>query len=118
MAVAAAVAVAGVWIGLTAWTGKTYHLAPVLAAAAPAVVARGRGPVASPRVAFLAGAGVGVALGAWAALVALGIEPTATVVDRQPGGVAGEVVLGALAGAVGAAASPLLRRRRRGRARP
>jgi hypothetical protein len=50
---------------------------------------------------LLAGAGVGVALGAWAALVALGIEPTATVVDGQPGGVAGEVVLGTFAGAVG-----------------
>lgn len=96
-----------VWIGLTGLTGKTYHFAPLIAALAPGLSvrllgsARGSYPLAAE--AALVGAAI-AALG-WALIVAWGIEPTATIVGEQPGGVAGEVLAGIAIGAViGAAA--------------
>ena len=94
--------IAAAWVGLTAWTGTTYHLAPLLAAAAPGYVARSAGWPSRSRGAVLAVvalAGVAVA-GGWAVIVAAGIEPTATLVHGQPGGVPAEVAVAALLGAL------------------
>ena len=98
--VALAILLVGVWVALTAVTGKTYHLAPVLAAAAPAWGARLSGVVVAPPDRLLAlAAGVLVVAAGWAAIVLAGIEPTTTVIHDQPGGVPAEVAVGALAGA-------------------
>jgi hypothetical protein len=102
LAVGVSAVIAGAWVGLTAWTGKTYHLAPVLAAAAPGYVARFAGWPSRSRAAVLglAVVGGGAVGGGWSAIVAAGIEPTATLVHGQPGGVLVEVVVGALLGVV------------------
>ncbi|MBA2567470.1 MAG: hypothetical protein H0V08_06735, partial [Thermoleophilaceae bacterium] len=77
------------WVGLTALDGRTYHLAPALVAAAPAIAARflglpaGRG---GPVAATLALAGVITVLAAWGLLELAGILPTATLWRGQPGG--------------------------------
>jgi hypothetical protein len=91
------------WLLLTRATGKTYHLAPLLVGAAPGVLLRRR---PSGRLLGLAIGTAAVAIG-WAALVLSGIEPSATIVHAQPGGVAGEVaVLGLIGLAVGAGRGP------------
>jgi hypothetical protein len=102
---AAGVPLALLWLGLTALDGRTYHLAPALIAAAPAIAARllglpaDRGGVVA---ATLALAGIITALAAWGLLELAGILPTATLWAGQPGGVRAEIaasaVLGALAG--------------------
>lgn len=93
---AAALALAGAWVGLTAATGSTYHLAPLIVAAAPAVLARAAEAAVSPIAAVVAGA-IAAAAG-WVAIVIAGVEPTATVIADQPGGVAGEVVVAGIVG--------------------
>ena len=96
-----ALVAAAVWVGLTAATGKTYHLAPIVIAAVPGIAAR----AAERRVSWTLAAATGliaVAAG-WAAIVAADAEPTATLAEGQPGGVEGEVVVGALIGATIAA---------------
>ena len=107
-----ALLVGGGWIGLTAATGKTYHLAPLLGALAPALTLRA---VAGERVGVgaggaLGGVGAGLMLAAWGIIVALGIEPDATLAEGIPGDVFGEVVIGA---AIGVLASGALHRRTR-----
>jgi hypothetical protein len=100
---APAAAIAVIWIVLTAATGKTYHLTPPLIAAAPGAVARWRAPASATALGVMGSGLSTVALG-WLVIVALRIEPDATVIAGQPGGVVGEVILGAVAGAlVGAA---------------
>jgi len=99
-----ALAIAGVWIALTALTGKTYHLAPIFAAAAPGMTdyilcqrqADRNGRMAAVIATLL---GLAVVALAWGIISALGNEPTATVVSNQPGGVQGEVLVGAIVGA-------------------
>jgi hypothetical protein len=104
LTLAAGVPVAALWIALTSLTGKTYHLAPLLVAAAPGIVA-GRGP-GSRRHATWAGAATMAA--GWLVIVVAGIEPTATIVDHQPGGVPLETaLLGALGAAIGAGRGPI-----------
>ena len=113
-AIAVAVSIDAAWVLLTAATGKTYHLAPLLAATAPGFVMRAR---PRPRLPALAIGVIGVAVG-WLLIVLSGIAPTATIVDGQPGGVAGEVVAFAALGlAIGAGRGPtwLVGRLRRGR---
>ena len=107
----AALALSAVWVGLTAWTAQTYHLAPVLVAAAPGFVAwsGGGAPLRyGPPGSFALGAAA-AALG-WIAIVVVGIEPTAALVDDQLGGVVGEVVVGGLLGGL-IGAGLVLRRR-------
>lgn len=102
-----ALAVGGGWIALTAATGKTYHLAPLLGAIAPALTIRA---VLGTRIGASSGLvlgtlGAALMLGAWGLIVALDIEPHATLADGIPGDVFGEVVIGA---AIGLVASVLL----------
>ena len=92
-----AIAATAVWVALTAATGKTYHLAPIVIAAAPGITARAAEREVSWSVVAATGL-IAVAVG-WAVIVATNIEPTATLAEGQPGGVEGEVVLGALIGA-------------------
>lgn len=109
----AGVPIGALWLALTALDGRTYHLAPALVTAAPAIAARllglpaGRG---GPAAASLAVAGVVTVTGAWACLELAGMMPTATLWRGQPGGVRAEIVvaavLGVLAGALGAATLP------------
>ena len=91
--------IAALWIALTAATGKTYHLAPPLVAAAPGAVIRLRAPAPASAPAVVASGLMTVAVG-WLAIVVLQIEPPATVIAGQPGGVIAEVIVGALAGAL------------------
>ena len=106
---AGALAVSALWVGLTALTGKTYHLAPGVAAWAPGLTVRvmiadriddlsrrGRwklGLIASAL--GLAAVGVGRS-----AIALAGIEPSATLFAHQPGGVSGEFALTAFVGAL------------------
>jgi hypothetical protein len=103
VAIVAVALIDGLWLLLTSATGKTYHLAPLLAGAAPGLLLRRS---ASARLLGLAMGAATVAIG-WAAIVLAGIEPTATIMRAQPGGVAGEVVgLGLIGLAVGAGRGP------------
>jgi hypothetical protein len=72
------------WLLLTSATGKTYHLAPLLAGAAPGVLSRRS--AGARLLGLLAISAAAVATG-WGAIVLAGIEPSATVVRAQPGGV-------------------------------
>ena len=94
-----------VWVLLTIATDRTYHLAPVIIAVAPGVIAR----VSERRIGWSLAAIPGLVATAigWAVIVAADAEPSATLAEGQPGGVEGEVVVGAL---VGAAASILIGR--------
>jgi hypothetical protein len=103
-AVIVALAVDGAWVLLTAATGKTYHLAPLIAAAAPGVLLRGREDRRRPTLAIAA---LAVAIG-WTVIVVTGVEPSATILPGQPGGVTGEVVSFGLVGiAVSAGRGPV-----------
>lgn len=105
LGLAAGVATVGIWVALTARTGNTYHLAPVVATLAPAGVARLRDLRASMSGALvLVALGLAVTAVGWASIELVGVEPSATFVADQPGGVTGEVIGGALAGAALAAA--------------
>lgn len=96
LSLAAGIPLAALWIGLTASTGKTYHLAPLLVGAAPGAVSRRLGVRAGGAI-WAGVASVGVA---WLAIVAAGVEPSATIFERQPGGVPAEVVVFAALGLV------------------
>jgi hypothetical protein len=98
---AAALAFAALWVGLTALTGNTYHLAPLVVAAVPGWMLRlwheaAGQPLAEDAEAHAVGAVVAtgvsaVALG-WIAIAAGGSAPTATILSDQPAGVPGEIV--------------------------
>jgi hypothetical protein len=95
------------WVGLTALTGKTYHLAPLLAALAPGLSVRllDAARRSYPLAAAAALLGASVSALAWGFIVAWQIEPTATIVSNQPGGVTGEVLVGILIGSAAGAAT-------------
>ena len=96
---AVAVVVVVAWVALTAATGKTYHLAPLLAALAPGVFARAMLGRLGWAVGLVAGLlGFAIALGGWGIIVSLDERPSALLFDGQPGGVFGEVLGGALVG--------------------
>jgi hypothetical protein len=115
--VALALGLAGVWVAATALTGQTYHLAPLLTAFAPGLAARivsgARGGALAAAAAAL---GAMAAAAGWGALLLLDIEPAATLLPAQPGGVRGEFLAGALLGAAAGAAA--LRPGRRARTVP
>jgi hypothetical protein len=99
----AGVPIAALWIALTALTGKTYHLAPLLVAAAPGILARS-GPRLRRRATW---SGVATTLAAWLVIAAAGLEPSATIIEHQPGGVPLETAaFGALGAAIGAGRGP------------
>ncbi len=100
--IAVALVVGGAWIALTAATGKTYHLAPLLGAVGPGLTVRS---LLGTRLGWmsglaLGGAGAALMIGCWGIILALDIEPTTTIADGIPGDVLGEVIIGAAAGAV------------------
>lgn len=99
LTVAAPGAIAAVWIALTAATGLTFHLFPGVIAGAPAFVWSLLSPrdIRPWRLALLIG--WPVVATSWALLEILDILPTATFVHGQPGGVRGEIVVIAAAGA-------------------
>lgn len=105
LALAAGFPVAVGWFALTAATGKTYHLAPLIAAAAPGALRRALGVPAGTKAAVAAGFAA-VLIGSLGILIA-GVEPTATLWPGQPGGVRGEVAAFAALGlAIGAGTGP------------
>ena len=91
-------AATAVWVVLTLATDRTYHLAPVVIAAGPGVIARVSEREISSSLAVIPGL-IAVAVG-WAVIVAADAEPTATLAEGQPGGVEGEVIGAALIGAL------------------
>jgi hypothetical protein len=100
---AAGVPLAALWVGLTVLDGRTYHLAPALVAAAPAIAARLLGLPADRRgvvAATLALAGIMTALAAWGLLELAGLLPTATFWAGQPGGVRAEIAVATVIGAI------------------
>jgi hypothetical protein len=92
---------AAAWVALTAVTGKTYHVAPLVVAAAPGWVLRwwheaegrelpsGASALTSVLVAVIGAASV--AAGSLA-ILATGTHLSATIIPDQPGGVVGETV--------------------------
>ncbi len=98
-AAAADVAVT-VWVVLTARSGVTYHLFPLVIAASVGFMSRLSGAPLRPLEAAAATAGGLLAVAAgWLALVILDETPTATFIADQPGGVPGETAIFALLGA-------------------
>ena len=98
-------AATAVWVALTLATDRTYHLAPVVIAIAPGVIAR----ASERRIGFVLASIprlVATAIG-WAIILAADAQPTATLWEGQSGGGEGEVIVGA---GVGAAASTLIGR--------
>ena len=90
---------------MTAATGKTYHFAPLVAAAAPGFLLRATGQRAGAAAALAA---VSTAAVAWAVIAVAGIEPPWTLWSGQPGGVRLEVAASTAVGvAVGAGRGPL-----------
>lgn len=117
---ALALVVSGAWVALTAWTGKTYHFVPVVGAMAPGVLVRWMTQRPLDRLGTITAASSGVAAVAvgWGLILALDVEPHATLVEGLPGGVWFEVVVGGLVGAaIGAFGLSLLGRRSPGDAR-
>jgi hypothetical protein len=106
---AAALAVAALWVALTAATGKTYHLAPPVIAWLPGLavsVARrnssgGAPPPGGLRLGLIASAlGFAIVVVGWVTISVAGITPSATVFHGQPGGVPGEVAATTFVGAL------------------
>lgn len=99
--VAVAAIFAAIFVVLTANTGTTYHLFPLVIAAAPGVLPRllQDVPLSSRAgtVAMMLGATAVVV--AWITLVALDEMPHVTLIGDQPGGVEGEFVVFGLLGA-------------------
>jgi hypothetical protein len=87
-----------IFVVLTARTGTTYHLFPLLIAFFPGGLPRllTERPITArePMIAIV----LGVAA-VWLTLVLLDEMPSATLLEDQPGGVAGEFVLFGLLGA-------------------
>ena len=65
----------------------------------PAVFATADRAVSPNGMVLLAALGALSAVGGWGVIVALDIEPSATLLPEQPGGVFGEVLVGAVLGA-------------------
>ena len=91
-----AIIVSGLWIALTAVTSKTYHLAPLLGAIAPALTVRA---VMGTKLGWLNGLALGsigaaFMFGAWGIILVLDIKPSTTLTEGIPGDVFGEVVIG------------------------
>ena len=86
------------WVVLALSTDRTYHLAPVIIAAVPGVIARVSEREVSWPLAVIPGL-IAVAIG-WAVIVAADAEPTTTLIEDQWGGVTGEVIGGAIIGAL------------------
>lgn len=89
------------WVLLTRASGLTYHLFPLVIAAAAPVLPKmlfGR-PLPRPIAFRFASGGLLAVAAGWLTMVAGGFAPTATFVTGQPGGVLGEVILFALLGA-------------------
>lgn len=107
MGAALALLFAAAWVALAAATGKTYHVAPLVIAAAPGWTLRWWHEAAErelssdlvARVAVLIAlmGAAGVAAGTLA-ILATGTHPTATILPDQPGGVAGEIAFFAALG--------------------
>ncbi len=97
----AALAVAALWVVLTAWTGRTFHFYPAIVAAVPVFLVRrvAGGPIARPVLLGLLVAGLGAVVTGWLLLSVLDVRPTATFVHGQWGGVELEVVAFAMLGA-------------------
>ncbi len=102
--VAMAALFAAIFVVLTANTGTTYHLFPLLIAAAPGALPRllQDVPLSSRAGTVAMTLGAVAVVVAWITLVALDEMPHTTLIGDQPGGVEGEFVvfglLGALAG--------------------
>ena len=103
VAMAVAAALGAVWVVLTSRTGVTYHLFPLLIVAAVPALPRllWELTLTTRQAAFAAGAGLAVTAVGWLTIVALDVEPNATFVHGQPGGVPAEVAVLALIGAAG-----------------
>jgi len=98
----AAFAAAAIFVVLTARTGTTYHLFPLLIAFLPAglprvIVERQLG---SREATIAAVIGLFAMGGAWLALALLDEMPGATLIADQAGGVGGEFALFGIAGAL------------------
>lgn len=107
----AALPPAALWIALTALDGRTYHLAPLIVAAAPGVAARVLGLRIGVVIPNLAVSGIVASMLAWDLIELLDIVPSATLWHGQPGGVRAEVAVAVAAGAlVGVLASQPPRR--------
>jgi hypothetical protein len=102
--VAAAAVGAAAFVLLTVNTGTTYHLFPLVIAAAPGVIPRlvFDRPLDARQGTLATLLGLAAVAVAWGALELLEEMPSATLLSDQPGGVRGEFavfgVLGALAG--------------------
>ena len=102
---AAAALAATIFVALTAATGATYHLFPLVIAAAPALLPRllFARPLTPGRTRLAAALGLAAVAAAWLALVLLHQMPRTTFFEGQPGGVPGEFVAFGLLGALAAA---------------
>jgi hypothetical protein len=90
-----------IFVVLTARTGTAYHLFPLLIAFFPGGLPRllTERPITAREAMIAIVLGVAAVAGVWLTLVLLDELPSATLLEDQPGGVAGEFVLFGLLGA-------------------
>lgn len=102
------------WVALTAVSGKTYHLAPLLIAATPGWVLRwaheaDEKPLPEAfvpsRLVAVTGISVVAVASGWLAVRAGGADPGVTIVPDLPGGTTGEAIAFTLLGLFVAARS-------------
>ncbi len=92
----------GGWLALTLRTGLMYHLFPFGIAVAPTALARflDDRPLRQTQAIFASVLGLLLVTLGWLILVVSDENPSATFIDRQPGGVIGEIVVMAGLGAI------------------
>jgi len=100
--IVAAVAAAAGFVMLTASTGTTYHLFPLLIGFVPGGLPRvlSERPISTRDGVLAIVAGMVAVSAAWLALELMDEMPTATFFSGQPGGVPGEFILFGVLGAL------------------
>ena len=97
-----AIVAGALFVVLTASTGTTYHLFPLLIAFVPGGLPRvmSEHSISSRDGMVAAVVGFAAVIAAWLAMVVIDEMPTATLISDQPGGVGGEFVLFGGVGAI------------------
>lgn len=102
LGVAGALVAAAIFVVLTAATGTTYHLFPLLIGFLPAGLPRvlAERPINRRDATIAMAIGIAAVGAVWLSLEVMDEMPTATLISDQPGGVAGEFALFGILGAL------------------
>ena len=102
LGIVAAVVAGAIFVVLTAASGTTYHLFPLLIGFVPGGLPRvlTERPISRRDAIIAVVAGIAVVGAAWLVLELLEEMPSATLLDDQPGGVGAELLLSGALGAL------------------